>query len=214
LSFEPGVPIYIDDVSHGRPQGAILDLLDLERVEILRGPQGTLFGKNAIGGTIRLVSRKPQGDNTGSAEVKLGTFDRIDVRGSYDISLVPDKLFARFSASSKQADGYFDILDYECVNGPGSLGGVGNNGILPGATHTTFGIPLPLPVTPPVDLHGQLGPQDIRAETAASSTRLATKTWPPGARRFVGCRATRSRSTSSPTSRSWTRRVRRTSTRS
>jgi iron complex outermembrane receptor protein len=164
LSFEPGVPIYIDDVYHGRPQGAILDLLDLERVEILRGPQGTLFGKNAIGGTIRLVSRKPQGDNTGSAEVKLGTFDRIDVRGSYDISLVPDKLFARFSASSKQADGYFDILDYECVNGPGSLGGVGNNGILPGATHTTFGIPLPLPVTPPVDLHGQLGPQDIRAE--------------------------------------------------
>ena len=57
LSFEPGVPIYIDDVYHGRPQGAILDLLDLERVEILRGPQGTLFGKNAIGGTIRLVSR-------------------------------------------------------------------------------------------------------------------------------------------------------------
>ena len=58
LSFEPGVPIYIDDVYHGRPQGAILDLLDLERVEVLRGPQGTLFGKNAIGGTIRLVSRK------------------------------------------------------------------------------------------------------------------------------------------------------------
>src|SRR5438552_2818254 len=46
LSFEPGVPIYIDDVYHGRPQGAILDLLDIERVEVLRGPQGTLFGKN------------------------------------------------------------------------------------------------------------------------------------------------------------------------
>jgi iron complex outermembrane recepter protein len=163
LSFEPGVPIYIDDVYHGRPQGAILDLLDLERVEILRGPQGTLFGKNAIGGTIRLVSRKPQGDNTGLAEVKLGSFNRVDVRGSYDISLVEDKLFARFSASSKQADGYFKILDYECVNGEGSLGG-GGTGILPGATHTTFGIPLPLPPTAPINLHGQLGPQDIRAE--------------------------------------------------
>jgi outer membrane receptor protein involved in Fe transport len=100
LSFEPGVPIYIDDVYHGRPQGAILDLLDLERVEILRGPQGTLFGKNAIGGTIRLVSRKPQGDDTGEAEVKFGSYDRIDLRGSYDIALVPDKVFARFSASS------------------------------------------------------------------------------------------------------------------
>ena len=163
LSFEPGVPIYIDDVYHGRPQGAILDLLDLERVEILRGPQGTLFGKNAIGGTIRLVSRRPQGDDTGFAEVTTGTFDRLDVRGSYDIALVPDKLFARFSASSKQRDGYFDILDYECVNGPGSLGG-GGTGILPGATHTTFGIALPLPTTAPIDLHSQLGPQDIRAE--------------------------------------------------
>jgi iron complex outermembrane receptor protein len=163
LSFEPGVPIYIDDVYHGRPQGAIMDLLDLERVEVLRGPQGTLFGKNAIGGTVRLVSRKPRGDNTGSAEVTFGSFNRLDVRGAYDIAIVPDKLFARFSGSSKQADGYFDILDYECVNGPGSLGG-GGTGILPGATHTTFGIPLPLPPTAPIDLHSQLGPQDSRTE--------------------------------------------------
>ncbi len=66
LSFEPGVPIYVDDVYNGRPQGAIFDLLDLERVEILRGPQGTLFGKNAVGGTVRLISKKPQGDGTGS----------------------------------------------------------------------------------------------------------------------------------------------------
>src|SRR5688572_26903589 len=49
LSFEPGVPIYIDDVYHGRPKGAVLDLLDIERVEVLRGPQGTLFGKNTLG---------------------------------------------------------------------------------------------------------------------------------------------------------------------
>ena len=160
LSFEPGVPIYIDDVYHGRPQGAILDLLDLERVEILRGPQGTLFGRNAIGGTIRLISRKPQGDDSGFAEVTTGDFDRLDVRGSYDIALVPDKVFARFSASSKQRDGYFDILDYECVNGPGSLGG-GGTGILPGSTNLFGG---PIPPTDPIDLHSQLGPQDIRAE--------------------------------------------------
>ncbi len=168
------MPIYIDDVYHGRPQGAILDLLDLERVEILRGPQGTLFGKNAIGGTIRLVSRKPEGDNTGEAEVKFGSFDRIDLRGSYDIPLVADKVYARFSASSKQADGYFDILDYECVNGPGSLGG-GGTGILPGATHTTFGIPLPLPATAPINLHGQLGPQDIRTEDGCVVDRLGNE---------------------------------------
>ena len=155
LSYEPGVPIYIDDVYHGRPQGAILDLLDL-----VRGPQGTLFGRNAVGGTVRLVSRKPEGDGSGFAEVIMGDFDRLDVRGSYDIAIVPDKFFARFSGSSKQRDGYFDILDYECVNGPGSLGG-GGTGTLPGATNLFGG---PIPPTDPIDLHGQLGPQDIRAE--------------------------------------------------
>lgn len=125
LSFEPGVPIYIDDVYYGRPQGAILDLLDLERVEILRGPQGTLFGRNAIGGTIRLVSKKPRGDDGGSVEVITGTDDRLDLRGTFDTTLIEDTLFARFSASSKQRDGYFDILDYECVNGAGTLGSGG-----------------------------------------------------------------------------------------
>src|SRR5262252_1544156 len=118
LSFEPGVPIYVDDVYIGRPQGAIFDLLDLERVEVLRGPQGTLFGKNAIGGTIRLISKKPQGDGSGSVQVTLGSFNRINARASADVSLIEDKVNARFSFSSKKADGYFNVLDYECVNGP------------------------------------------------------------------------------------------------
>src|SRR5580704_9294077 len=65
LSFEPGVPIYVDGVYLGRPQGAILDLLDLQKVEVLRGPQGTLFGKNAVGGTVSLISKKPTGDGHG-----------------------------------------------------------------------------------------------------------------------------------------------------
>ena len=67
LSYEPGVPIYVDDVYLGRNQGAIMDLLDLERVEVLRGPQGTLFGKNAIGGTVRFISSKPTGEGGNGA---------------------------------------------------------------------------------------------------------------------------------------------------
>ena len=137
LSFEPGVPIYVDDVYIGRPQGAIFDLLDLERVEVLRGPQGTLFGKNAIGGTIRLISKKPSGDGSGSVSVTLGSFNRINARASTDVSLVDDRVFARFSFSSKKADGYFNVLDYECVNGPGSLGNGG--GGLPAGTYNTPG---------------------------------------------------------------------------
>ena len=133
LSFEPGVPIYIDGVYLGRPQGAILDLLDLDRVEVLRGPQGTLFGKNAVGGTVSLISKAPTGDGRGYVDVGLGDFNRRDFRGAYDISVVPDKLFARVSFSAKRHDGYVDVLDYECVNGAGSLGsgGTGIPGQLP-----------------------------------------------------------------------------------
>jgi iron complex outermembrane recepter protein len=144
LSFEPGVPIYVDDVYIGRPQGAIFDLLDLERVEVLRGPQGTLFGKNAIGGTVRLISKKPKGDGTGSLSVALGKFNRINARGSMDVSLIEDKVFARFSFSSKKADGYFNVLDYECVNGPGSLG-AGGTGLPAGAYNTPGAFPGGLP---------------------------------------------------------------------
>ncbi|HEY3729735.1 MAG TPA: TonB-dependent receptor [Steroidobacteraceae bacterium] len=122
LSFEPGVPIYIDDVYIGRPQGAMLDLLDLERVEVLRGPQGTLFGKNAEGGTVRMISVKPQGDDSGYAELTVGNFNRLNARAMADVSLIPDFLNARFSFASRTADGYFKTLDYVCVNGAGSLG--------------------------------------------------------------------------------------------
>jgi iron complex outermembrane receptor protein len=149
LSFEPGVPIYVDDVYMGRPQGTILDLLDLERVEVLRGPQGALFGKNAVGGAVRMISKKPKGDGTGYVEAGTGSFDRLDLRGSWDVSIVPDRLFARFSASSKKKDGYFDLLDYECVNGPGSLGNGGTLG-------------LPAQGVLPIKLRGQTGPTDSR----------------------------------------------------
>ncbi len=125
LSFEPGVPIYVDGVYLGRPQGAILDLLDLDRVEVLRGPQGTLFGKNAIGGTVSLISKQPTGDGHGYASADFGAFNQRYYRGSWDVSVVPDSLFARVSFSSKKRDGYMDVLDYECVNGAGSLGAGG-----------------------------------------------------------------------------------------
>ena len=130
LSYEPGVPIYVDDVYLGRNQGAIMDLLDLERVEVLRGPQGTLFGKNAIGGTVRFISSKPTGEG-GEVSVTAGERNRLNVRGMFDTAIVPDKLLLRIAGSSKTQDGYVDILDYECVNGPGSLGGAGGAGTSP-----------------------------------------------------------------------------------
>jgi len=163
LSFEPGVPIYIDDVYHGRPQGAVLDLLDVERVEVLRGPQGTLFGKNTLGGAVRIVSRKPDGTGNGFLDVGAGSRDRLNIRGSYDFAL-SDTVFARVSASAKTQDGYFDILDYECVNGAGTLG-LGGAGIAAGVFNTTSELTTALTTHPAIGgiaLGGVTGPTDDR----------------------------------------------------
>lgn len=119
LSFEPGVGIYIDDVYHPTLFGSVFDLLDLERAEVLRGPQGTLAGKNAIGGAIKLYSRKPSGEGS-FAEFTYGASDRQDFRGAADLTLIPDEMFLRISAVSKKRSGYLDRLDYACATGNGS----------------------------------------------------------------------------------------------
>jgi iron complex outermembrane receptor protein len=115
-SAEPGVGIYIDDVYFSTTFGSMFDLLDLDRVEVLRGPQGTLFGKNSIGGAIRMISQKPKGDDTGYLEVTGGNFKRREVRGAFDLALIKDVLMLRVSGMSKQRNGYVDRVDYACAN--------------------------------------------------------------------------------------------------
>lgn len=114
FAFEPGVGIYIDDIYHPFTLGSQIDLLDIDHVEVLRGPQGTLFGRGAIGGAVRYVSRKPQGDGTGTVSVTYGDFNRVEVRGSYDFAL-SDTVFARVTGSSKKRDGYQDVIDFACA---------------------------------------------------------------------------------------------------
>ncbi len=118
LALEPGVGIYVDDVYYSTLTGSVLDLLDLDRVEILRGPQGTLAGKNSIGGAIKLFSQKPTGDGGGYLEVTAGTLNRVDARGAGDFKLA-DTLFARVSFATKHHDGYVRRVDYACTH-PGS----------------------------------------------------------------------------------------------
>lgn len=119
FALEPGVGVYIDDVYHGTQVGSLFDLLDLERVEILRGPQGTLAGKNSIGGSVKLFSRKPKGTNDGYLQATYGSYDRIEVRGAFDLGL-SDNLFARISGFSKRRDGHVKLLDFACDQ-PGQI---------------------------------------------------------------------------------------------
>jgi iron complex outermembrane receptor protein len=113
--FEPGVGVYFDDVLFPVTMGSMVDLMDLERVEVLRGPQGTLFGRGSIGGAVRYVSKEPRGDDTGNIAVTYGRFNRLDIRGSYDFSLT-DTLFARVTGISKSSEGYQDVYDFACIN--------------------------------------------------------------------------------------------------
>ena len=118
-ALEPGVGMYVDDVYYPTLTGSILDLLDLDRVEILRGPQGTLAGQNSIGGSVKLYSKAPDGNGGGYLEGSYGGLNHIEARGSVDFALIPDKLFARIAAVTNHYDGYVTRLDYACAN-PGS----------------------------------------------------------------------------------------------
>jgi len=125
FASEPGVGMYIDDEYYGTMFGSNMELLDLSRVEVLRGPQGVLGGKDNIGGAIKLYSKQPTGDDSGYVSASYGSFNEIDVKGAIDVTVVPDKLFARVSALSRHQDGYMDIIDYVCKfgNGTGPTGG-------------------------------------------------------------------------------------------
>lgn len=119
FASEPGVGTYIDDVYYGILFGANFDLLDLDRVEILRGPQGTLAGKNSIGGAVKFYTHKPDGKGQAYVEATYGARNHISFRGGADIVLVPDRLFARISGVFNRQDGYLTRLDYGCTH-PGS----------------------------------------------------------------------------------------------
>ncbi len=116
LAFEPGVGFYIDDVYFGTIFGAMFDLTDVDHVEVLRGPQGTLFGKNNEGGAVRIFTSEARGRNTGYLEAGYGSYNRFTAKGAYDFSLVPDKLALRLSGGVNRIDGYVTRYDFVCLN--------------------------------------------------------------------------------------------------
>ncbi len=118
-ALEPGVGLYVDDLYYSTLTGSILDLLDLDRVEVLRGPQGTLAGKNSIGGSIKLYSKRPSAENDGYVEASYGSFNSVGARAGVNFTLIPDKLFARVAGVSRSRDGHITRLDYGCTH-PGS----------------------------------------------------------------------------------------------
>ena len=119
VTLDPGVGLYVDDVYVARGHGALLPTLDVERVEVLRGPQGTLYGKNTIGGAVKLVTRKPGPQPEVSASLSGGNFDAIESTSVVNVPLVDERLYSRFAFATRDADGYsinVNDVDYNDEN--------------------------------------------------------------------------------------------------
>ena len=105
----PGVARYIDDVVQSSGKGALQNVVELERIEVLRGPQGTYFGKNAISGAIQYVTQKPQEEFGARIKTTFGQFNRADIVANVDIPL-SDTVLTKITAASLNRDGYVESL--------------------------------------------------------------------------------------------------------
>lgn len=114
--FEPGVGLYVDDVYYARPQGAVLNLLDVDRIEVLRGPQGTLYGRNTIGGTIKYVTRRLGDDARLLVRAEGGNYGQLNgvISGALPVG---DTLSIGAAIGSFNADGYGKNLNTGAKHG-------------------------------------------------------------------------------------------------
>ncbi len=107
VASDPSVAVNIDGVYVTRPASQISNFLDVERVEVLKGPQGTLYGRNATGGAINIISNSPTREWTGKASVEVGSYDALN--GSFVLSgpVVADKVLARIAVGRETHDGFY-----------------------------------------------------------------------------------------------------------
>jgi len=110
VTGDPGVAFHVDGVYQARASAGSALFYDLERVEVLRGPQGTLYGRNATGGSINLISKRPESELGGEFELQIGNYDHQRVRGVFNVPLIDDKLLFRISGQQEKRDGFYENL--------------------------------------------------------------------------------------------------------
>lgn len=136
IGADTPVAIYVDGVYLGRPSSAIFELVDVERVEVLRGPQGTLYGRNATGGAINIITKKPKEHMELQADLLSGSYNNTRVRAAITNSLVPGKLSGSFSGVFNERDGWgHNMTDDQKLNGEGNFNVRGSLRYTPSDNH-------------------------------------------------------------------------------
>jgi iron complex outermembrane receptor protein len=106
-SYDPTVTTYIDGVNQFSLDTYIPTLFDIERIEVLRGPQGTLYGRNAMGGVINIITKQPNNTSSGFADISVGNYNQQRITAGIKTPLIKDKLFFGASILSNKRDGYY-----------------------------------------------------------------------------------------------------------
>ncbi len=132
VTLDPGVATYIDGIYIGRAAGAMLDVVDVDNIQVLRGPQGTLFGRNATGGALSVTLKKPTNDWEAQISANIGNYGRRDISGIVNIPFVEDMVMGRLLVASTNSNGYFtNIIDNTKWGGDNRVSGIAQLRILP-----------------------------------------------------------------------------------
>jgi iron complex outermembrane receptor protein len=126
-SLDPAVGIFVDGVYMGFPVGTVVDVFDRESIEVLRGPQGTIFGRNVTGGAVNVRTRRPTGEFGIRAELLAGNYSRLDASFSIEGPVVSDKVSAKLAVMKRNRDGYWDDNNGGSVNLAVNPGGLPNS---------------------------------------------------------------------------------------
>ena len=117
VGTDPSVTVHIDGVYQSRTTSVLEDFLDIERVEVLRGPQGTLYGRNSTGGTINLITKKPEAETSGKVFAEIGSHKHRSVGGTVNGAVVEDSVLGRLSVVKTDHDPYVKNLANDGIDG-------------------------------------------------------------------------------------------------
>ena len=109
---DPSTSTYIDGVYQSRTLSAVIDMLDVDRVEVLKGPQGTLYGRNSTGGALKYISKKPGNEFGGNLKAEAGSYNNIKLSAAIDTPLIEDKLLLRTALLKHDRDGFTEVINH------------------------------------------------------------------------------------------------------